>query len=88
MLQVALISIAAVVGVFMASALLEGVLIRAALDDEVVHFWRQRDADPAFQLPNTRNLRGYFEEARRRSCAPCRWATRTGPATAWNSWST
>jgi len=62
MLQVALISIAAVVGVFVASALLEGVLIRAALDDEVTHFWRQRDADPAFQLPNTRNLRGYFDD--------------------------
>lgn len=60
MLQVVLISIAAVVGVFVASALLEGVLIRAALDDEVAHFWKQRDADPAFQLPNTRNLRGYF----------------------------
>jgi signal transduction histidine kinase len=63
MLQVALISLAAVVGVFVASALLEGVLIRAALNDEVTHFWRQRDADPGFQLPNTRNLRGYFDDA-------------------------
>lgn len=62
MLQAALISIAAVVGVFMASALLEGVLIRAALNDEVVHFWQQRDANPEFQLPNTRNLRGYFDD--------------------------
>jgi signal transduction histidine kinase len=62
MLQVVLISIAAVVGVFIASALLEGVLIRAALDDEVAHFWKQRDANPAFQLPNTRNLRGYFDD--------------------------
>jgi signal transduction histidine kinase len=62
MLQVALISLAAVVGVFVASALLEGVLIRAALNDEVNHFWQQRDANPAFQLPNTRNLRGYFED--------------------------
>jgi signal transduction histidine kinase len=62
MLQVALISIAAVVGVFVASALLEGVLIRAALNDEVNHFWAQRDRDPAFQLPNTRNLRGYFDD--------------------------
>src|SRR5690348_14699109 len=61
-LQVVLISIAAVVGVFIASALLEGVLIRAALADEVTHFWQQRDADPAFQLPNTRNLRGYFDD--------------------------
>jgi signal transduction histidine kinase len=63
MLQVALISIAAVVGVFVASALLEGVLIRAALNDEVNHYWQQRDANPAFQLPNTRNLRGYFDDS-------------------------
>ena len=60
--QVALISFAAVVGVFVASLLLERGLIRAALDDEVRHFWTQRDADPAFQLPNTRNLRGYFDD--------------------------
>jgi len=73
MLQVVLISIAAVVGVFIASALLEGVLIRAALDDEVAHFWKQRDADPDFQLPNTRNLRGYFDDtapAELRAMAP------------------
>jgi signal transduction histidine kinase len=63
MLQVALISIAAVVGVFVASALLEGVLIRAALSDEVTHFWQQRDTDPDLQLPNTRNLRGYFDNS-------------------------
>jgi len=63
MLQVALISIAAVIGVFVASALLEGVLIRAALGDEVQHFQAQRERDPAFQLPNTRNLRGYFDDA-------------------------
>src|ERR1044072_996571 len=62
MLQVGLISLAAVIGVWVASALLEGVLIRAALDDEVAHFWKQRDANPDFQLPNTRNLRGYFED--------------------------
>ncbi len=60
--QVALISVVAVLGVFMASALLEGVLIRAALGDEVEHFWRQHDANPDFQLPSTRNLRGYFED--------------------------
>lgn len=62
-LQVSLISVAAVVGVFVASALLERGLIRAALDDEVAHFWHQRDADAGFQLPNTRNLRGYFADS-------------------------
>lgn len=63
LLQVGLISIAAVVGVFLASALLEGVLIRAALKDEVNHFWQQRDTNPSFQLPNTRNLRGYVNDS-------------------------
>jgi signal transduction histidine kinase len=62
MLQAAFISIAAVIGVFVAGALLEGVLIRAALVDEVNHFWAQRAAQPGFQLPNTRNLAGYFED--------------------------
>ena len=62
LLQAALISTAAIIGVFVASALLEGVLIRAALNDEVHHFWRQRDADPQFQLPNTHNLSGYFDD--------------------------
>jgi signal transduction histidine kinase len=63
LLQVSLISVAAVVGVFVASALLEGVLIRAALNDEVNHYWRQRGADASFQLPNTRNLRGYVDDS-------------------------
>jgi signal transduction histidine kinase len=63
LLQVGLISVAAVLGVFVASALLEGVLIRAALDEEVNHYWQQRDAAPPFQLPNTRNLRGYVDES-------------------------
>lgn len=63
LLQVGLISIAAVVGVSFASVLLEGVLIRAALNDEVNHYWEQREANPSFQLPNTRNLRGYFDDS-------------------------
>ncbi|HEY5810158.1 MAG TPA: HAMP domain-containing sensor histidine kinase, partial [Povalibacter sp.] len=33
------------------------------LNDEVDHFWTQRAANPQFQLPNTRNLTGYFEAA-------------------------
>lgn len=78
MLQIAVISVAAVVGVFVASALLEGVLIRAALNDEVSHFWQQRDADPGFQLPNTRNLRGYYEDD-----AP---AELRGMATGYHEW--
>jgi signal transduction histidine kinase len=61
--QAVLISVAAVIGVFLASAVLEGVLIRAALQDEMEHFWQQRDSQPGFQLPNTRNLRGHFDSS-------------------------
>jgi signal transduction histidine kinase len=58
--QAALIGTAAVLGVFLASALLEGVLIRQALQDEAAHFWSERDRDPGFALPHTQNLTGHL----------------------------
>ena len=63
LLQAAFIGAAAVVGVFLASLLLEGVLIRQALREEVAHFWEQRERDPAFPLPATLNLTGYLGTA-------------------------
>jgi signal transduction histidine kinase len=60
LLQAAFIGAAAVVGVFLASALLEGVLIRQALQDEAAHFWAQRERDASFPLPGTLNLTGYL----------------------------
>jgi len=63
LLQAGFIGAAAVVGVFLASLLLEGVLIRQALREEVAHFWQQRERDPAFPLPATVNLTGYLGTA-------------------------
>jgi len=63
LLQAAFIGAAAVVGVFLASLLLESVLIRQALREEVAHFWLQRERDPNFALPATSNLTGYLEAA-------------------------
>ncbi len=60
LLQVAFIGAAAVISVFLASALLEGVLIRQALRDEAGHFWARRADDATFPLPDTVNLRGYM----------------------------
>jgi signal transduction histidine kinase len=60
MLQATFISVAAVVGVFVAGALLERLLIREALRDEAAHFWQQRLERPDFPLPSTRNLTGYM----------------------------
>lgn len=62
LLQAAFISVAAVIGVFLASLLLEAVLIRQALREEAAHFWSQRSADPAFPLPATKNLTGYVSD--------------------------
>jgi signal transduction histidine kinase len=62
LLQTAFIGAAAVVGVFIASLLLEGTLIRQALRDEASHFWSQRERDGAFPLPATLNLTGYLDE--------------------------
>lgn len=59
-LQAGFIGAAAVVSVFVAGALLEGLLIREALREEAAHYWRLRDQRPEFQLPNTQNLTGYL----------------------------
>ena len=60
LLQAAFISVTAVIGVFVAGALLERVLIHEALQSEAVHFWEQRALQPQFPLPSTRNLTGYM----------------------------
>ncbi len=60
-MQAAFIGAAAVVGVFLASLLLEGVLIRQALREEAAHFWSQRERDSTFPLPGTLNLTGYLD---------------------------
>ena len=62
LLQATFISVAAVVGVFVAGALLERLLIREALRDEAAHFWEQHAAQPDFPLPHTRNLTGYIDD--------------------------
>jgi signal transduction histidine kinase len=61
--QAAFIGVAAVVGVFCAGLLLEGLLIREALRGEADHFWEQRAARADFPLPETLNLTGYMEDA-------------------------
>ena len=60
LLQATFISVAAVVGVFVAGALLERLLIREALRDEAAHFWEQSLTRPDFPLPSTHNLTGYM----------------------------
>ncbi len=63
LLQATFISIAAVVGVYAAGLLLEDVLIRQALKDEAVYFWKHKASIADFPPPDTHNLTGYLATA-------------------------
>jgi len=63
LLQAAFISAAAIVSVFLANVMLEGVLIRQALRDEAAFYWAHRDGNPSHPLPATLNLTGYIGNA-------------------------
>ena len=59
-LQVVLISLAALVGVYITYLIVEDLLTREALVTEAEHYWELYDADPSQPLPNTNNMRGYL----------------------------
>mgnify|MGYP003484047715 FL=1 len=59
-LQLAAICFAAVIGVFGASVVIKDLLIKQALQDEASHFWKLQEADPARQVPDTFNMKGYL----------------------------
>ena len=58
LLQAAAISLAAVVSVYLAATVIKHVLVTEALRLEAEYFWQRRAGDPAFALPDTRNLTG------------------------------
>ena len=62
-LQVALITIASVLGIYSARIVIEENLVQNAILDEADYFWRHYQQDSKFQLPDTRNLTGYFDSA-------------------------
>ncbi|MGD8956759.1 MAG: hypothetical protein PVJ03_05445, partial [Chromatiaceae bacterium] len=60
LLQAAAISLAAVVSVYLAATVIKHVLVTEALRLEAEYFWQRRAGDPAFGLPDTRNLTGFL----------------------------
>ena len=60
LVQVGLISVVALAGVFAAREMIESVLMRRALEGEAEYFWQQRQANPQLAMPNTLNLRGFL----------------------------
>jgi hypothetical protein len=61
-LQAVLISAATVLSVLIAAYVLEHLLIHKALEQEAQHYW-SLSIDAPHALPNTRNLRGFLEDA-------------------------
>ena len=59
-LQVILISIAALLGLFMTYVIVQNVLTREALTTETEFFWDKRSSNPDHPLPDVRNLKGYL----------------------------
>lgn len=60
--QAVMISVVAILSVWAAAFVLEEVLVKQALTDEAEYFGQQRRVDPAFPLPDTRNLTGFLED--------------------------
>lgn len=60
-LQVGLITIAAILGVFLAKLVIEERLVKNAILEEADYFWKYYLGDDAFNLPDSKNLTGYFD---------------------------
>ena len=69
-MQAAAISLAAVLGVFAASAVLKHVLIQRALQQEAAHYWQRMQRDPRASVPDTYNMTGYLVPPQSPSALP------------------
>ncbi|NIM69286.1 MAG: sensor histidine kinase [Xanthomonadales bacterium] len=61
LLQAVYISLAVLVGVFVAARLMEDVLIEQALRGEAEYYWQRETQAPGGPLPDTKNMTGYRE---------------------------
>src|SRR5690606_18656358 len=60
-MQLLLISLATVLGVWVTAKIVEQVLLKEALVKEAEHFWSLYDRNPDQARPNTRHLLGLLE---------------------------
>jgi signal transduction histidine kinase len=61
LLQVGMITIAAILGVYLAKIVIEERLVKSAILEEAEYFWKHYLGDSDFSLPDTKNLTGYFD---------------------------
>lgn len=69
-IQLAFISLAALLGVIAARFVLGNILIHQALRDEAAHFWGLYGADVNCPLPDTHNMKGYLTPRQAFSAVP------------------
>lgn len=60
-MQIALITLAAILGVYLARVLIEENLVKNAILEESEYFWKHYFGDMGITLPDTKNLTGYFD---------------------------
>jgi len=59
-LQVAIISFSAILGVYASAMVMQEILIKQTLRNEARHFWNALDENPQFPNPDTNALHGYL----------------------------
>jgi len=59
-IQVAIISLGTLIGIYITNSIINGVVMREALNSEAEHFWKRYQEDPSHPLPDVYNLRGYM----------------------------
>ncbi len=62
-IQIAVISLATLIGIFITQLIIEDLLTRQALNLEAEHFWSLYDENPSQPLPDVYNMRGYLVTA-------------------------
>ncbi|MGD2170537.1 MAG: HAMP domain-containing sensor histidine kinase [Gammaproteobacteria bacterium] len=61
MLQAGMITLAAILGVYLAKIVIEETLVKNAILEEAEYFWKYYLDDRGFSLPDTKNMTGYFD---------------------------
>lgn len=69
-IQMLFISGITILGVIIAATVVEGVMMKKALEGEAQHFWSMRAQNPAHPIPNTDNLYAYLIEGENQASLP------------------
>ena len=69
-IQLTLVAVAAVLGTWGAGWVMKELLVKQALETEANYFWKSRQQNPDFNLPDTRNLIGFLSTENNSSLLP------------------